>query len=101
MDEKRFHELQVKAGTRGLSDLEAEELGRMYAELEGKPYSHWVPKPAGSSATTRAPRATTRVRRGRFGLLRLRGPRSLEIGQTATIEEGMTGEKVDREKPAA
>jgi hypothetical protein len=38
MDEGRFQELSEKRFDTGLTDEEAEELGRMMAEREGKPY---------------------------------------------------------------
>ncbi len=38
MDERRFQELSDKRFESGLTDEEAEELGRMIAEREGKPY---------------------------------------------------------------
>jgi hypothetical protein len=38
MDEGRFKELSEKRFDSGLTDEEAEELGRMIAEREGKPY---------------------------------------------------------------
>ncbi len=40
MDEKRFQELLDKRSRVGLSDLEADELGRMYAEQQGVPYTN-------------------------------------------------------------
>ena len=39
MDGKRFEELKAKAAADGLSDEEAAELGHMYAEEAGEPYS--------------------------------------------------------------
>jgi hypothetical protein len=38
MDEQRFQTLVRKRDEAGLSDEEANELGRMFAEREGKPY---------------------------------------------------------------
>jgi hypothetical protein len=40
MDEARMEELEEKRKTRGLADEEADELGRLYAEAAGKPYSN-------------------------------------------------------------
>lgn len=40
MDERRFEELERKRFEGGLSREEADELGRMMAEREGKPYSN-------------------------------------------------------------
>jgi hypothetical protein len=39
MDERRFEELERKKLERGLTQEEADELGRMYAEKMGEPYS--------------------------------------------------------------
>ena len=39
MDQQRFEELKAKRSGEGLTDEEADELGRMMAESEGKPYS--------------------------------------------------------------
>jgi hypothetical protein len=39
-DEKRTEELIEKRQQVGLSDEEADELGRLFAEREGKPYSN-------------------------------------------------------------
>jgi hypothetical protein len=40
VDEKRVEELKEKRQTVGLSDDEANELGKLFAEQEGKPYSN-------------------------------------------------------------
>ena len=40
VDEKRIEELTAKRREAGLSDAEADELGRLFAEQEGKPYSN-------------------------------------------------------------
>ena len=40
MDERRFEELSRKRFETGLSREEADELGRMMAEKEGKPYGN-------------------------------------------------------------
>ena len=40
MDEERFEELKRKRRDEGLTEDEANELGRMFAEREGKPYAH-------------------------------------------------------------
>jgi hypothetical protein len=39
MDDERFAELERKRDSEGLTDDEADELGRLMAEREGKPYS--------------------------------------------------------------
>ena len=40
MDERLFRSLLKKRGRVGLSDAEADELGRLFAEREGKPYAN-------------------------------------------------------------
>jgi hypothetical protein len=40
VDEKRIEELTEKRRKTGLSDEEADELGKLFAEKEGKPYSN-------------------------------------------------------------
>jgi hypothetical protein len=40
MDDERFAELKRKRDSEGLTDDEADELGRLMAEREGKPYSN-------------------------------------------------------------
>jgi hypothetical protein len=40
VDERRFEELKEKRKVTGLTDDEADELGRMFAEQAGKPYSN-------------------------------------------------------------
>ncbi len=41
MDQARFEELKRKAeGVEGLTDDEADELGRLYAERAGEPYTN-------------------------------------------------------------
>ena len=40
VDEKRIEELSAKRQDTGLSDDEADELGKLFAEREGKPYSN-------------------------------------------------------------
>jgi hypothetical protein len=40
MDEQRFRELERKRDTEGLNHEEANELGRMVAEREGRPYAN-------------------------------------------------------------
>jgi len=40
VDEARMKELQAKRKTNGLTDEEADELGHLYAEKAGKPYSN-------------------------------------------------------------
>ena len=94
MDEQRMQALIEKAGTIGLSDEEAIELGRLYAEAAGKPHST-----AAEEGAARAARAATvtvrderkeRRRRWPFKYLEQRTQskgRSLEIGGTATPPE--------------
>lgn len=45
MDEQRFRELERKRDTEGLSDEEADELGRMMAEKEGRGYGNARERP--------------------------------------------------------
>jgi hypothetical protein len=40
VDEKRIEELIDKRHETGLSDAEADELGKLFADKEGKPYSN-------------------------------------------------------------
>jgi len=40
VDEKRIEDLIAKRREVGLSDAEADELGKLFAEQEGKPYSN-------------------------------------------------------------
>ena len=40
VDERRLDELKEKRQAKGLTDDEADELGRMFAEEAGKPYSN-------------------------------------------------------------
>jgi len=40
VDEARMQELQAKRKAKGLTDEEADELGRLYAEKAGTPYSN-------------------------------------------------------------
>jgi hypothetical protein len=40
MQTRRFEELLAKRSRIGLSDQEANELGRLFAEREGRPYSN-------------------------------------------------------------
>jgi hypothetical protein len=40
VDERRFDELKEKRRSKGLTDEEADELGKMLAEQAGKPYSN-------------------------------------------------------------
>jgi hypothetical protein len=46
VDQARFEELEKKKAEEGLSDEEAHELGRMYAEKEGEPYANADMKPS-------------------------------------------------------
>jgi hypothetical protein len=52
MDERRFEELKEKRRVKGLTDDEADELGRLFAEEAGKPYSN----ARGGMQETEAPR---------------------------------------------
>lgn len=45
MDERRFEELEAKKLKGGLTDDEANELGRLWAEKEGKPYGNADSRP--------------------------------------------------------
>ena len=40
MDDRRLEELKAKRQAKGLTDDEADELGRLFAQLAGKPYSN-------------------------------------------------------------
>ena len=40
MDDSRVQQLRAKRKEQGLTDEEADELGRLYAERAGKPYSN-------------------------------------------------------------
>jgi hypothetical protein len=46
VDEQRFEELSRKRFEEGLTDEEADELGRMMAEREGKPYRSAEDRPS-------------------------------------------------------
>jgi hypothetical protein len=45
VDERRLQELEHKRDSSGLTDDEADELGRMIAEREGKPYGNASTRP--------------------------------------------------------
>jgi hypothetical protein len=45
VDRTRFEELKKKSSDEGLSDEEADELGKMYAEEEGEQYANASMKP--------------------------------------------------------
>jgi hypothetical protein len=94
MDEGRMTALVEKASTVGLSESEATELGRLYAEAAGKEHST-----AADESAARAGRTSTyrirderKERRRRWPLryldrrMQSKG-RSLEIGATATPPE--------------
>jgi hypothetical protein len=93
MDERRMLELIEKARTAGLSDAEATELGRLYAEAKGAPYSSAAEEHAAQTAAAHATllRQERGERRKRlpFGLFARRPytTRSLEIGQTTSAPE--------------
>jgi hypothetical protein len=90
MDRSRLQQLERKAATIGLDDDEAGELGRLYAEAEGKPYSdaehertvrleaeHPLKERKGPHAGRHNPFSARLFWRGR----------SLEIGQASTPAE--------------
>ena len=45
MDEGRLQELEQKRDSSGLTDAEANELGRLMAERDGKPYGNATTRP--------------------------------------------------------
>lgn len=61
MDDARYRELLEKRDSSGLTDDEADELGRLMAEQEGRPYSNADARPdsepanAGEAAPGTAP----------------------------------------------
>jgi hypothetical protein len=57
MDEERFPQLERKRDTEGLSHEEANELGRMMAERDGRPYANaeGVSHPETSDSDERKP----------------------------------------------
>jgi hypothetical protein len=85
VDEKRMAQLEAKARAFGLSTREAGELGRLYAEAEGKRYSDAATEHAARvkadrmAAERRRRRAWRRRRPGLFA-----GSRRLEVG-TAVV----------------
>ncbi len=87
MDEKRMAVLTAKAGKVGLSEQEACELGRLYAEAEGNRYSDVAAEREKRVAEELAERElrARRHRRGPFGFLF--GTRRLEIGTTSVPAE--------------
>ncbi len=94
MDALRMKQLEKKAAGVGLSDAEAVELGRFYAEVAGKPYSGVEEERARQAEEARALRLRDERRRKRriwpFGMRERKlytKARSLEIGQTATLPE--------------
>ncbi len=88
-----------------MSEQEACELGRLYAEAEGKPYSDVAAEREIRAAEDRAERERRAQRRhkGPFGLLL--GTRRLEIGTTSVpaeeAEHEEYGPRSDREKRKA
>jgi hypothetical protein len=46
MDQDRFRQLEQKRDAEGLTDEEADELGRLIADREGKPYSNADDQPS-------------------------------------------------------
>jgi len=70
MDERRFEDLIRKRDGVGLSDREADELGRMIAEREGKPHHNAGdihpddPHPNGAVTPAQAEQATEREEAG-------------------------------------
>ncbi len=105
MDEKRMAVLKAKAAKVGLSEQEAGELGRLYAEAEGKPYSDVAAEREIRAAEERADRERRAQlrRKGPFGLLL--GTRRLEIGTTSVpaeeAEHEEYGPRSEREKRKA
>lgn len=91
MNEIRIGALQRKARTIGLSDREADELGRLLAEAQGRPYSnatkeHVVTRTSDRMGRRRPGLARRRVsrRKGRHSLTRTG---SIEIGLTSVPAE--------------
>ncbi len=82
-----------KASTKGLSEAEAEELGRLYAEAAGRVYSNAADERAARDARrTGIVHQERALRRRRWPLRALDArvytkARSLEIGQTASPPE--------------
>ena len=91
MDEKRFVELQSKAGVRGLSDREADELGRLFAEASGEPYSHAGEGSEGDEGTVRRPQARMPVGRRGFHVLPFLGRRSGRRGVRTGDQDAREG----------
>ena len=94
MDVLRMQQLEQKAASAGLSDEEAEELGRIYAAVAGKPYSGAAEERARQAEEAQALRVRDERRRKRrvwpFGMREKKlysTARSLELGQTATPPE--------------
>jgi hypothetical protein len=85
MNEQRLETLRHKGSRPGLSDAEAEELGRLYAERAGRPYSSHADEPR-STRVARRSMEPTRTRR-LFDRIRFWRGRSLEIGLTAPPPE--------------
>ena len=93
-----MQELQLKARTRGLSDEQADELGRLLAEAQGRHYSNSTlefraMKAAAEQDEQRALRQWSRWRRRRP---LVRGSRTLEIGMTPVRLEDRDGEELER-----
>ena len=105
MDEKRMAVLKAKAAKVGLSEREACELGRLYAEAEGKPYSDVAAEREIRAAEDRAERERRAQRRRKGPIRLLLGTRRLEIGTTSVpaeeAEHEEYGPRSDREKRKA
>jgi hypothetical protein len=94
MERSRTNVLQQKARTRGLSDEEAQELGRLLAQAQGRPYSNAADLEVegtvrvGSKGRPRG-RARHRFLRGgeRRPLGRIRSPEIGEIALTSSSSE--------------
>ena len=87
MDEKRMALLRAKAGKVGLSEQEACELGRLYAQAEGKRYSDVAAEREKRAAEELAERELRARRRRKGPFVFLLGTRRLEIGTTSVPAE--------------
>ena len=94
MDALRMQQLEDKAGRVGLSDDEATELGKLYAEASGKPYEGVAEERAKQAEEAASLRVRDERRQKRrmwpFGMREKKlytNARSLELGGTATPPE--------------
>jgi len=88
----RIEALELKAGTIGLSDEEAVELGHLYAEARGAEYSDAAEERARRHASAQPVKQERKERRRRLPLSFWRRkvetkPHILEVGQTANPPE--------------